>query len=180
MRKIDIKTERLHIRSVRLSDLQEVHALHSSPDVDKYNTLGIPESLEQTRDLLCEWVLSSGKSEGKSFICAVENEDGSFIGLIALNTGREIYQSAEVWFKYQKEYWGNGYATEALEAMIDFGFDELNLHRIEAGCAVENLGSKKVLERVGMVQEGRKRNNLPLDTSWSDTFEFGMLQTDRK
>ncbi|SFT73375.1 Protein N-acetyltransferase, RimJ/RimL family [Lishizhenia tianjinensis] len=180
MRKVELNTERLTLRSVLLSDLDEVHALHSSPAVDEYNTLGIPENIKQTRDLLCEWVLSSEKEEGRKLTLAVLNEDKAFIGLIAINTGRAVYQSAEVWFKYHKKFWNKGYATEALKAVIDFGFDQLKLHRIEAGCAVENIRSKKVLEKAGMVQEGRKRKCLPLGDHWSDTLEFGMLTTDRK
>jgi len=55
---------------------------------------------------------------------------------------------------------------------LDFGFNTLKLHRIEAGCAVNNLGSIKVLEKVGMLYEGRERKTLPLKSGWSDNFEI--------
>ena len=179
MKKINVSTDRLRIRPVHLSDLEEVHALHSTPEVDEYNTLGIPTNIGQTQSILCEWVLSQDKEEDRKLTLAVENEEGSFIGLVALNFGRQVYRSAEVWFKYHKRFWNKGYATEALKAVIDLAFDDLGLHRLEAGCAVENLGSKKVLEKVGMIQEGRKRKCLPLGDKWSDTLEFGMLVEDR-
>ena len=71
-----------------------------------------------------------------------------------------------------------GYATEALKEILRFGFDQLNLHRIEAGCAVENVASIKVLEKAGMQREGRKRQVLPLKSGWSDNFEYAILAAD--
>lgn len=62
--------------------------------------------------------------------------------------------------------------------MLEFGFTELNLHRIEAGCAVENTGSIRVLEKVGMIREGRKRKVLPLKNGWSDNFHYAILSSD--
>jgi RimJ/RimL family protein N-acetyltransferase len=49
------------------------------------------------------------------------------------------YKNAEVWFKLSPEIWGKGYGTEALERIIKFGFEDLKLHRVEAGCAVDNI-----------------------------------------
>ena len=67
---------------------------------------------------------------------------------------------------------------ESLKAIISFGFETLKLHRIEAGCAVDNIGSFKVLEKAGMIREGRLRQVLPLKTGWSDNFEYSILETD--
>ncbi len=60
------------------------------------------------------------------------------------------------------DHWRKGYTTEALTKLLDFGFNELKLHRIEAGCAIENIASNKVLEKVGMTKEGIKRKILPI------------------
>jgi RimJ/RimL family protein N-acetyltransferase len=67
-----------------------------------------------------------------------------------------------------------------LVAIIDFSFNMLNLHRIQAGCAVDNIGSIKVLEKVGMIREGRGRQILPLKSGWSDNFEYSILETDKR
>jgi RimJ/RimL family protein N-acetyltransferase len=77
-------------------------------------------------------------------------------------------------------YWGKGFGTESLNTILDFGFKELNLHRIEAGCAVDNIASIKVLEKVGMIREGRKRQVLPLKSGWSDNFEYAIVETDKR
>ena len=68
--------------------------------------------------------------------------------------------------------------SEVLKSMIDFGFNKLHLHRIEAGCAEDNIGSFKVLEKAGMTREGRGRQVLPLKNGWSDNFEYAILKSD--
>ena len=64
--------------------------------------------------------------------------------------------------------------------MVDFGFGELKLHRIQAGCAVENLSSIKVLEKNGFRYEGRRRKILPLKSGWVDNYEYAILETDER
>lgn len=86
------------------------------------------------------------------------------------------FRCAEVWFKIHFNEWRNGYATEALSRVLDFGFAELKLHRIEAGCAVENIASVKVLENAGMTREGMKRKVLPIRNEWVDAYSYGILR----
>ncbi len=69
-----------------------------------------------------------------------------------------------------------GYTTEALDRILKFAFEELNLHRIEAGCAIENLASARVLEKAGFKLEGTKRKNLPIRGEWKDSFSFAILE----
>jgi RimJ/RimL family protein N-acetyltransferase len=100
------------------------------------------------------------------------------IGVFGLKLWPQKNRRAEVWYKFHKNHWNKGYATEVLKSVLDFGFNELNLHRIQAGCAVDNIGSIKVLEKVGMIQEGRGRQLLPLKSGWSDNFEYSILESD--
>ncbi len=69
-------------------------------------------------------------------------------------------------------------ATEALERIIQFGFEDLKLHRIEAGCAVNNIASYKVMEKCGMIREAHRRKLLPLKSGWSDNYEYAILEED--
>ncbi len=99
-----------------------------------------------------------------------------FIGLIALNLATAKYQKGEVWYKLHPRFWNQGYATESLKEVLRFAFEDLQLHRIQAGCAVENIGSIRVLEKVGMQKEGRQRKNLPIRGQWIDNFEYAILE----
>ena len=181
MNKIKIVTERTELRLIELSDLEAIHILHSLPETDEYNVLGIPNDIDETRTVILPWIIENVSAESKNFTFAIEEKlTKNFIGLFGFRLSRNKYRRGEVWYKIHANHWNNGYATEVLSAIIDFGFDKLNLHRIEAGCAVDNIGSIKVLEKVGMIREGRGRKILPLKTGWSDNFEYAILETDER
>jgi len=155
MNNITLQTKRTVLRLIELSDLNSIHALHSLPETDEFNALGIPESVENTKRIITPWITENKLDSIKNYTFAIESkEDKTFIGLFGFKIGNEKYKRGEVWFKLHSNHWSKGYGTECLKVVINYGFDTLNLHRIEAGCAVENIGSVKVLEKVGMIREG--------------------------
>ncbi len=174
-----IQTKILFLRELLLTDLNDIHTLLSLPETDKYNALGIPENTAVTEKMLNEWISEQESHARTSFVYAIElKESNNFIGLIALLLGKPKYLIGEVWFKTHPDHWGKGYTTEAVLELIRFGFEELQLHRMEAGCAVENIASGKVLEKAGMTREGMKRKLLPKDGDWKDCYFYAMLEED--
>ena len=172
-------TSRLNLIPISIIDLENIHKLHSLPETDKFNTLGIPKDINETEKIITEWIKKNENGKNTNFIFKVELIEGnSFIGLIALNLKNPKFNSAEVWYKFHADFWNKGYATETLQRILEFGFNQLKLHRIEAGCAVDNIGSIRTLEKAGMTREGRKRKVLPLKSGWSDNFEFAVLSAD--
>jgi [ribosomal protein S5]-alanine N-acetyltransferase len=178
---MDIQTERLEIEELSLTDLEELHQLHSLPETDEFNTLGIPATIQTTEFLLIEWIGKQKAVPRTSYIFRIRLiEKNKFIGLIALNLGKPHFKIAEVWYKVHPTWWRQGYATEALKKVIEFGFFNLGLHRIEAGCAVENIASIKTLEKAGMIREGSKREVLPIRGKWVDNYFYSILEKDLK
>ena len=181
MEEIVVLTKRTKLRLIEMSDLEDIHALHSLPEIDEFNTLGIPENIEATRSIMKIWLADNKGGEMTNYIFAIEDKFSNvFIGLFGLKLSSNKYKRGEVWYKFHSDHWNKGFATEVLVAMIDFGFKRLNLHRIQAGCAVDNIGSIKVLEKAGMIREGRGRQVLPLRSGWSDNFEYAILETDKR
>ncbi len=181
MKDINLRTNRLIIKPISISDLEKIHELHSLPETDKFNTLGIPENMNQTERIVKEWIEKNNYGQNKNLTFKVELiENKVFIGLISLNLVNPKFKIGEVWYKFHPDFWNKVYATESLNKILDFAFGELKLHRIEAGCAVENIGSIRTLEKAGMTKEGRKRKVLPLKDGWSDNFEYAILSTDFK
>ena len=181
MSKTILESERIRFRLIDQNDLKQVHNLHALPDSGKYNTIGIPENINETKVLVEPWIAENQLAKIQRYTFALElKSDNTFIGLFGFNLGKVNYQRAEVWYKIIPSFWNQGYATESLKAIIKFGFEELLLHRIEAGCAVENIGSIKVLEKAGMLKEGRGRQVLPLPSGWSDNFEYAILSSDKR
>jgi ribosomal-protein-alanine N-acetyltransferase len=168
-------TERLKLRLVEMADLEAIHVLHQMAETDQYNTLGIPKDLEETHIIMDGWITDHQKRTIKNYTFSVELAAGGFIGLVSLKLSSSKFRSAEVWYKINVDQWNKGYATEAIRAVIGYGFGHLKLHRIHAACAVENLGSIRVLEKAGMTQEGRSRQILPLVTGWMDNFQYAIL-----
>ncbi len=167
-----LTTKRLLLTILTDQDYELIHAVQSIPAVDEYNTLGVPKSLAETIEIMRPLI----ENKTTAFTYGVRlHGSNEFIGLCAINLSRPKYQAAELWYKFNPDFWGKGYATEVVTALIDHCFNFLNLHRVEAGCAVENIGSVKVLEKVGMIREGRKRKTLPLKSGWSDNYEYGIL-----
>ena len=167
------------MRDLFLGDLSDVHFLLTRPETDKYNTLGIPDTIQRTEYLLTEWILAQSELPRMLFVFALENRNNNqWMGLIGLQLRQLKFRSAEVWFKILPSHWGDGFATESLRRMLTFAFLELNLHRIEAGCATENTASARVLEKAGMEREGIKRKTLPIRGEWSDAFSYAVLEED--
>ena len=181
MKNISLETERLNIKPISKLNIEDVFNLQSLEETAKFNTSGIPKNIDETKITVENWIVENAKENTKRFTFSVELINGNeFIGLIGINLGKEHYKNAEVWFQYDYKFWNKGYATETLRKILDFGFENLKLHRIEAGCAIENIGSIKVLEKVGMLREAHTRKLLPLKSGWSDNYGYAILSTDER
>jgi len=181
MKDKQLQTERLLLRLVSLADLGNVHALHCLPETDEFNTLGIPQNTSETKAIIKIWMAEHKQPVNPAYIFVVELKDSNtFTGIIGIRPGKPKYRNAEVWFKFHRDFWNKGYATEALKKLIDFGFSEMKLHRIEAGCATGNTGSYKVMEKAGMQREAHTRQLLPLKSGWSDHYGYAILSTDNR
>lgn len=177
----DLQTERLRIKLVSELNIDDVYKLQCLEETARYNTSGIPENRDQTVQMVEHWMTENAKEKSKKLTFVIEiKESNTFIGIIGINFGKEHYKNAEVWFQYNYTFWNKGYATESLRKIIDFGFQDLKLHRIEAGCAIENIGSIRVLEKVGMIREAHTRKLLPLKSGWSDNYGYAILATDER
>ena len=83
---------------------------------------------------------------------------------------------ADIGYELDASHWGQGYATEAVRAILAFGFGELKLHRVWSFCLAENEASWRVMERAGLRREGLLRDNVWLRGRWWDTVVYGILE----
>src|ERR1035437_3988145 len=109
---MELNTERLQLRELLLTDVEKIHELHSLSETDEFNTLGIPESIEVTKQLVSEWLASQNELPRKKYVFCIENIEKEFIGLAGLTYGKPTYRNAEIWYKLHSRYWNRGYATE--------------------------------------------------------------------
>lgn len=146
---IMIETNRLILRTLTEQDLDTVVELNSDPEVVKYITGGTPMSREKT-EARFNFYLEHQKKHGFAIWALINKED--FIGLCGLQY-LENTENIEVGYRLAKAFWGKGIATEAARACINYGFNRLNLSEIVAVIDVENTGSHKVIQKVGLKYE---------------------------
>lgn len=175
---MQLQSNSLLLREIHEMDIAFIHQLHSLPVTDQYNTSGIPESIQVTENLVKEWIKTISEIPRQCYFFLIENEVQKAIGIIGMRLGKAHYRNAEIWYKIHPDFWGNGYATEAVKALLTFGFKNLNLHRIEAGCAIENTGSIRVLEKTGFTREAHTRQLLPIRGQWHDNYGYAILEED--
>lgn len=100
------------------------------------------------------------------------------MGELGMQTSIPKYNKAEIHYSLIPYYWNKGYAFEAVKALLNFGFKRLKLHRIQAGVATGNSNSIKLLQNIGMKQEGIHREILPIGGKWIDNFSYAILEVD--
>jgi [ribosomal protein S5]-alanine N-acetyltransferase len=174
-----IETERLVLRPFTLADAPEVRRLAGAREIAA-GTLTIPHpyppgAAEEwiTRQLQPERV-SAG--HGPTF--AMERRgDGALLGAVGLNVVRE-HDRAELGYWVGKPYWGEGYATEAARAVVRYGFEELALNRIYAFHFTNNPASGRVLQKLGMTHEGRRREHTLKWGEYLDNEAYGILRAE--
>lgn len=102
------------------------------------------------------------------------------IGIAGMTLSNDRFKMGEFYYKLFPKFWGKGLATEMAKGLIKFGFEECQLHRIEAGVATQNAASIRVLEKSGMKQEGIRRKILPIRGEWKDNFHYAILEEDSR
>ncbi len=175
---MQLETERLILRDIIEEDIDVIHQLLVLPETDQYNTLGIPQHRVVTAKWVEQYIQQQDQEPRKIYTFSIIGKQSGFMGLIALTFGDVVLKRAETWYKIHKHFWGYGYATEAVQGILDFGFNRLNLHRIEANCATGNTASIRVLEKAGFTQEGKRRKALPIRGEWYDCYDFGILSSE--
>lgn len=106
----------------------------------------------------------------------IQKADERPIGGCRLRVNLVANREGVVGYCCGQDSWGNGYATEAVPALLELGFGALGLHRIFAECDVCNVASVRVLEKVGMRREGRLRENMWHRGRWRDSFRYAILE----
>ncbi len=173
------ESDRIVIEEITLEDAEVIHHLHSFQEIDEFNTLGIPKDLDETIQYLMPLIQAQQSNPRKSFFWKIMLKVSSdFIGIAGLTLSAEKFKSGEIYYKIMPGYWGKGYATEVAKLLVNLGFKNFHLHRIEAGVATENLRSIRVLEKIGMTREGLHRKILPIRGRWVDNYHYAIVEGD--
>jgi RimJ/RimL family protein N-acetyltransferase len=150
-----LETQRLVLGQWSESDIPELVPLIGTPEVAA-TTLRIPHPYreEHAREFL-----SSIAKENELRLSVRLRSDGRLCGGVGLHPN-SAHQHAELGYWFGVPFWGNGYATEAAQAVVRYGFEHIKLHRIFASHFDGNLASTRVLQKLGMQREGCMRQHI--------------------
>lgn len=169
-----ILTDRLLLRPHAEDDVDDLLAYQSLPDVCRY----IPYE-PRTREQVAERIArapSELTEPGQAILLVVERRSRrGVIGDVMLAWTSREHGTGEVGYVFHPDVAGNGYATEAVRAVLRLGFESLGLHRITARVDARNAGSVGVLRRLGMRQEAHLVQNEWFKGGWTDELDFALL-----
>lgn len=141
-----ISTTRLDLREMTSADAERAFALNSDPEVVRHTGDGPFASVEAAREFLAAY--PDYKLHGFGRWAVVRKADGTWLGWCGLK--RHANGDVDLGYRFLREHWGQGYATEAGRACLDLGFGRFKLDTIIGRVAQENVTSLRVLEKLGM------------------------------
>ena len=176
---MNLASERLQLIEISWEDLDNIHHLHTIAEVDEFNTLGIPENVEETKEVIKPIIDDQSLPIRRLYMWKIiEIQSTRFMGVCGLTLSRDKFRLGEIYYKLRPLFWGKGYATEVAKTLIKSGFEDFNLHKVEAGVATENKASIRVLEKTGMIREGLRRKILPIRGKWYDNYHYAIVEDD--
>jgi RimJ/RimL family protein N-acetyltransferase len=173
---LPVRTARLDLRAFTPDDLDVVLAMRSLPEVVRYlyddelDAARAPEVL--ARKIKRQRIDGDGDGLG---LAVAERETGVVVGDVSLMLTGAHDRQGEIGFTLHPDHQGRGFATEAAQAMLALGFDQLGLHRIVGRCDGRNVASARVMERLGMRREAHLVQNEWVKGEWTDELIYAML-----
>lgn len=179
IRQPPLRASRLALRGFRMADAPVVVALAGDTEVAR-NTLNIPHPYE--RGDAEAWIASHPdqleRRQAVTYAVTVARDE-QLVGAVGLIIDTD-HERAELGYWIGRPYWGNGYATEAARALVNWGFETLQLHRIHASHFPRNPASGRVLEKLGMRAEGTLRQHVSKWDEFLDLSVYGLLRSEHQ
>ncbi len=170
-----LANEKLFLREFTPHDWIDVHKYASQEIVCRYQTWG-PNTEEDSKEFIQDALDEARQTPRERYVFAIIYQE-TLIGSVEIMIRDFTNKVGEIGYIVNPDYWGKGVATQSAQLVITFGFATLKLHRIYATCDPRNIGSSKVLEKVGMTKEGILRENMLIkDGVWRDSFLYSVLK----
>lgn len=172
------ETDRLIIREFEMSDWTAVHRYGADLNIMKY-AIYHANSETDTRNFVMRAMESAEEEPRTEFERAVVLRDSpdTLIGGCGFSLEDENDREWRIGYCFHSDFWGNGYGTEVCKSLLQFGFRDCGAHRVSAVCDIENIGSIRVLEKSGLVREGRFREKSWGLGEWHDELQYAMLDS---
>ena len=169
-----LETNRLLLRKVVKSDANEIFALRSNPETMKYIPRPLVTTIEEALEHVAMIDAKIENNEGINWAITIKGNP-KLLGIIGHYRIKPEHYRAEIGYMLHPDYHGQGIISEAINSVVEYGFDVMKLHSIEGIIDPENLASGKVLEKNGFVKEAHLRENEFYDGKFLDTVIYSKL-----
>lgn len=170
----NLETERLLLRRVNENDVNEIFALRSNPETMKYIPRPLVKSIDDALEHIAMIDAKIESNEGINWAITYK-DNPKLIGIIGHYKIKPEHFRAEVGYMLLPEYKGKGIISEAIKEVVNYGFNEMKLHSIEAIIDPENFGSARVLEKNNFVKEAHLKENEFYEGRFLDTVIYSIL-----
>jgi RimJ/RimL family protein N-acetyltransferase len=178
---MQLESKRLIIRDFTIEDADDLFELYKLGETSEFESWDPHSELNDSIGLTQYWVDSQTETTRTEFTLALCFED-RFIGLCGIDLGfgteTDDLRVGFLGYRIHPKFWNQGFATEASLRVIQFAFNDLELHRIHTGCTTTNLSSNRVLEKLGFRLEGTSKESFPIGNRWYDYNLYGMLNVE--
>jgi [ribosomal protein S5]-alanine N-acetyltransferase len=169
-------TERLLLRRITGQDAGAMFYLRSNESVMKYIDRPRAVSLKDAEDFVDILNRSVDANESICWGIALKETPGQLVGYIGYWRMKPEHYRAEIGYALHHDFWRQGITREVILAVIDYGFNTMNLHSIEANINAENMASAALLESVGFIKEAHFKEDFFFDGIFRDTIIYSLLQ----
>jgi RimJ/RimL family protein N-acetyltransferase len=172
-----ITTDRLVLRRFRAVDAARLAEYRSDPDVARYQSWDAPFPLLRAETAVANFMASDPDLAGWFQYAVERTADHTLIGDVAVHLHENLMQ-AEIGFTLAPDSQKQGYATEAVRAVLDRLFRVQGLHKVTGECDARNTASAALMERLGFTREGLLRQQTYIKGEWTDDLLYGLLATE--
>lgn len=170
-----VEAERLRLRALGGRDVTEVYQLYADRDAVRFGYAPPMGGLDDARRVI-EQTIQLARDRTLFHFGVADREHDRVIGHATLFKWDQEQRRAEIGYSMRRDRWGKGLGSEAVATLITFGFERLDLRRIEADADPRNAASIRLLEKLGFVREGYFRERWEIAGEIQDAVCFGLLR----
>ena len=172
-----LETERLVLREITPEDAGDLYRIFSDEEAMRYWSCRPFTSSRQAEGLIES--MAQAFQQGAGIHWAITwRDEGRLIGKCGYNEWRKAHRRGDISYIIARDQWGKGLVSEALAAILKYGFNQMNLHSIEAGVTPGNDGSTRMLQRLGFRLEGHLKESFLVEDTFVDSLIYSLLRQD--
>jgi [ribosomal protein S5]-alanine N-acetyltransferase len=170
-----LETERLVLRQIVPTDAEELYRIFNDEESMCYWSCRPFRSVTQADQLIKSMARAFLEESGIHWAITLRNED-RLIGKCGYNEWRKLHRRGDISYIVDRRQWGKGLVSEALRAVLAYGFNQMNLHSIEAGVTPGNDASTRMLQKLGFRLEGHLKESFLVEDVFVDSLIYSLLR----